>query len=254
MPLRRFRRQYEQLSQFERRRIIGRIEAGWSARQVARQLGRSDCVVRRCWDQGIPEMPFTLKPGYRPVVEKTTTYSDDNHVRVWRPRGKRLNPAFSLQPHTASTAGVMVWGDIAYNTRSPLVLIRGTVTAQREAEKEKKEAIDANRTKCSSDIDYVILQEESWFLELSCERNGSVMTPAVWCPSKNKQHANEQLSLLSVVTTSRYINTLRLSHRKKSNSVRSDDHGGHRTDPHIRYRRRSMLYPANHVQEHKNAP
>ncbi|GFY34250.1 uncharacterized protein TNCV_2505531 [Trichonephila clavipes] len=48
MPLRRFRRQYEQLLQFERGRIIGKIEAGWSARRVARQLGRSNCVVRRC--------------------------------------------------------------------------------------------------------------------------------------------------------------------------------------------------------------
>ncbi|GFW74246.1 uncharacterized protein TNCV_2524501 [Trichonephila clavipes] len=28
-------------------------------------------------------------------------------------------------------AGVMVWGVIAYNTRSPLVLIRGTMTTQR---------------------------------------------------------------------------------------------------------------------------
>ncbi|GFW04861.1 transposable element Tcb2 transposase [Trichonephila clavipes] len=32
MPLHRFRRQYEQLSQFERGRIICMIEAGWSAR------------------------------------------------------------------------------------------------------------------------------------------------------------------------------------------------------------------------------
>ncbi|GFW15579.1 transposable element Tcb2 transposase [Trichonephila clavipes] len=56
MPLRRFRRQYEQLSQFERGRIIGMMEAGWSARRVAHQLGRSDCVVRRCWDQWIREM------------------------------------------------------------------------------------------------------------------------------------------------------------------------------------------------------
>ncbi|GFS54874.1 transposable element Tcb2 transposase [Trichonephila clavipes] len=48
MPLRRFRRQYEQLSQFERRRIIGMMEAGWSGRRIDRQLGRSDCVVRRC--------------------------------------------------------------------------------------------------------------------------------------------------------------------------------------------------------------
>ncbi|GFY35423.1 transposable element Tcb2 transposase [Trichonephila clavipes] len=34
--------------------------------------------------------------------------SDDNRVRVWRPCGERLNLAFSLQRHTAPTAGVMV--------------------------------------------------------------------------------------------------------------------------------------------------
>ncbi|GFW97444.1 transposable element Tcb1 transposase [Trichonephila clavipes] len=46
MPLRRFQRQYEQLSQFERGRIIGKMEAKWSVRRLARQLGHSDCVVR----------------------------------------------------------------------------------------------------------------------------------------------------------------------------------------------------------------
>ncbi|GFV39518.1 transposable element Tcb2 transposase [Trichonephila clavipes] len=56
---------------------------------------------------------------------------DDDSVRVWRPRGERLNPVFSVQQHTSSTAGVMVWGVIAYNTRSPLVLIRGTMAVQR---------------------------------------------------------------------------------------------------------------------------
>ncbi|GFX77835.1 transposable element Tcb2 transposase [Trichonephila clavipes] len=39
--------------------------------------------------------------------------SDGNRVRVWRPRGERLSPAFALQRHTAPTAGVMVWGVIA---------------------------------------------------------------------------------------------------------------------------------------------
>ncbi|GFU73481.1 transposable element Tcb2 transposase [Trichonephila clavipes] len=57
--------------------------------------------------------------------------SDDNRVRVWRLRGERLNPAFALRRHTAPTTGVMVWGAIAYNTRSPLVMTRGTMTAQR---------------------------------------------------------------------------------------------------------------------------
>ncbi|GFX71077.1 transposable element Tcb2 transposase [Trichonephila clavipes] len=57
--------------------------------------------------------------------------SEANRVHVWRPRGERLNPDFALQGPTAPTADVMVWGVIAYNTRSPLVLIRGTMTAQR---------------------------------------------------------------------------------------------------------------------------
>ncbi|GFX06825.1 transposable element Tcb2 transposase [Trichonephila clavipes] len=59
--------------------------------------------------------------------------SDDNRVRVWRRLGERLNLTFALQRHTASTAGGIVWGAIAYNTRSPLVLIRGTLTALRYA-------------------------------------------------------------------------------------------------------------------------
>ncbi|GFV88047.1 hypothetical protein TNCV_3241971 [Trichonephila clavipes] len=42
MSLRRHRRQHEQLSEFERGRIIWVMEAGWLARQVARQIKRSD--------------------------------------------------------------------------------------------------------------------------------------------------------------------------------------------------------------------
>ncbi|GFT63472.1 transposable element Tcb2 transposase [Trichonephila clavipes] len=34
--------------------------------------------------------------------------SDNNRVRVWRPRGERHNPVFALQRHTASATGVMV--------------------------------------------------------------------------------------------------------------------------------------------------
>ncbi|GFT72432.1 integrase catalytic domain-containing protein [Trichonephila clavipes] len=33
--------------------------------------------------------------------------SDDNHIRVWRPHGERLNPAFALQRHTTATFAVM---------------------------------------------------------------------------------------------------------------------------------------------------
>ncbi|GFX00986.1 HTH_Tnp_Tc3_2 domain-containing protein [Trichonephila clavipes] len=55
MPLRRNRRQYEQLTDFDRGRIRGLREAGWSNRRIGRHLGRSDMVVARCWQQWITE-------------------------------------------------------------------------------------------------------------------------------------------------------------------------------------------------------
>ncbi|GFY15920.1 transposable element Tcb2 transposase [Trichonephila clavipes] len=41
--------------------------------------------------------------------------TDDNRVRVWRHPGERYNPPHTVLPHTARTAGVMVWGAIAYD-------------------------------------------------------------------------------------------------------------------------------------------
>ncbi|GFX02870.1 transposable element Tcb2 transposase [Trichonephila clavipes] len=103
MPLRRFRRQYEQLSQFERERIIGVMEAGWSARRVARQLGHSDCVVRRCWDQWIRQMSFTRRPGSgRPLQ---TSRREDRHIV----RNARVQPTASssaIQAHVAPSLEV----------------------------------------------------------------------------------------------------------------------------------------------------
>ncbi|GFW15015.1 transposable element Tcb1 transposase [Trichonephila clavipes] len=165
------------------------MEAGLSVRRVSRQLGRSDCVVRKCYDQwptassaavqgqvapslGAPLSSRTLRrhlaEGHlgslrplraldaHPLTLRSewcrergnwtaeewnhVVFSDesrfnlswhDNRGRVWKPHGERLNSVFALQRHTATTAVVMVWGDIAYNTRSPLVFIRGTMTAQR---------------------------------------------------------------------------------------------------------------------------
>ncbi|GFY36325.1 transposable element Tcb1 transposase [Trichonephila clavipes] len=52
--------------------------------------------------------------------------TDDNRIRVWRSPGERYN-----SPHTARTAGVMVWGAIVYDSRSTLIVMRGTLMGQR---------------------------------------------------------------------------------------------------------------------------
>ncbi|GFS58170.1 transposable element Tcb1 transposase [Trichonephila clavipes] len=57
--------------------------------------------------------------------------TDDNRVRVWRRPGERHNSPHSGLRHTARTAGVMVWGAIAYDSRSTLIVMRGTLTGQR---------------------------------------------------------------------------------------------------------------------------
>ncbi|GFT17446.1 transposable element Tcb2 transposase [Trichonephila clavipes] len=167
MPLRRFRRQYEQLSQFEKERIIGMMKAGWSASprqtshredrhivrnarvqptassaaiqaQVAPSLGApvSSRTIRRCLAKGhlgsrCPLSVLPLTPTHRRLrlewcctrgnwtaaewiqvdfsdESRFNISSDDNRVRVWRPRGDHLNPAFALHLHTAATARVMV--------------------------------------------------------------------------------------------------------------------------------------------------
>ncbi|UYV65945.1 hypothetical protein LAZ67_3005963, partial [Cordylochernes scorpioides] len=57
--------------------------------------------------------------------------SDSRHVRVWRRRGERSNPAAIVERPTVRQRGIMVWGAIAYDSRSPLLRIQGTMTAQR---------------------------------------------------------------------------------------------------------------------------
>ncbi|GFX51688.1 paired box protein Pax-7 [Trichonephila clavipes] len=79
----------EQLLQFERRRIISMMEAGWSASAEREETGLQRNGIRSSLTTR--ESRFNLS-------------NDDHWVRVWRPRGECLNPAFALQQHTAPTA------------------------------------------------------------------------------------------------------------------------------------------------------
>ncbi|GFW59751.1 HTH_Tnp_Tc3_2 domain-containing protein [Trichonephila clavipes] len=58
MPRRRIRAHYEQLSEFERGRIIGLKEAGWANWTIARHMSRSDAANRRCWQEWVDSDTF----------------------------------------------------------------------------------------------------------------------------------------------------------------------------------------------------
>ncbi|GFW83987.1 transposable element Tcb1 transposase [Trichonephila clavipes] len=81
------------------------MEAGWSARRVARQLGRSDCIVRRCWDQWIREMSFTRRPGSgRP---QQTSHREDRRI-VKNARVQPTASSAAIQAQVAPSLGALV--------------------------------------------------------------------------------------------------------------------------------------------------
>ncbi|GFT01705.1 uncharacterized protein TNCV_4205241 [Trichonephila clavipes] len=80
MPGKRARRYFSQLSEFERGLIIGMKTVGCSTRRVARQVDRSECAVRNCWEQWTREGTHARTTGSG-ATRKTTRREDRRIVR-----------------------------------------------------------------------------------------------------------------------------------------------------------------------------
>ncbi|GFV51262.1 HTH_Tnp_Tc3_2 domain-containing protein [Trichonephila clavipes] len=77
-----------------------------------RQLRLQWCQARLMWN---------VKDWQKVVFSDESRFvlgTDDNRVRVWRRPGKLYNSPYTVLRHTARTAGVMVWGATAYDSRS----------------------------------------------------------------------------------------------------------------------------------------
>ncbi|GFW76841.1 uncharacterized protein TNCV_59391 [Trichonephila clavipes] len=71
MPGKRVRKNFSQLSEFERGLIIGMKTAGWSTSRVAGQVDRWECDVRNCWEQWTRECTHTRKTGSGATIKTT---------------------------------------------------------------------------------------------------------------------------------------------------------------------------------------
>ncbi|GBN79086.1 hypothetical protein AVEN_110601-1 [Araneus ventricosus] len=73
MPLRRRRSHYQQLTEFERGRVVGLREGGFSFRDIAERLGRNVFTVHDCWQQWSRECTASRRLGFgrpRDTTEK----------------------------------------------------------------------------------------------------------------------------------------------------------------------------------------
>ncbi|GFU83657.1 transposable element Tcb2 transposase [Trichonephila clavipes] len=129
------------------------MDVGWSDRRVVRQLGRSDCVTSRRDDHHIVRnarvqptassvaIQTQVAPSLGAPVSSRTIRRRlaEGHLESRYPlRVLPLTPTHrpsvwsgAAHEKTGLQRNETRWGVIAYNTRSPLVLIRGTMTAQR---------------------------------------------------------------------------------------------------------------------------
>ncbi|GFS63374.1 transposable element Tcb2 transposase [Trichonephila clavipes] len=81
------------------------MEAGWSARREARQLGRRHCVVRGCWNQWIREMSFIRRPGSG--SSRQTSRREHRIIRNARVQPTALSAA--IQAQVAPSLGAPVF-------------------------------------------------------------------------------------------------------------------------------------------------
>ncbi|GFV97004.1 uncharacterized protein TNCV_4352161 [Trichonephila clavipes] len=63
MPFRGIRAHYEQMSKFEKGRIIGLKEPEWANRRISCHLCRSDAAIRRCWQEWMDNGRFQRHDG-----------------------------------------------------------------------------------------------------------------------------------------------------------------------------------------------
>ncbi|GFW05728.1 uncharacterized protein TNCV_3407941 [Trichonephila clavipes] len=97
----RIRVHYEQLSEFQRGRIIGLKEAGWANRRITRHMGRTDAAIGRCLQEWVDSGRFQ----HHDVFGDESRFQpcpDDHRRRVWRRPGQHADPAFT--PHRPSTS------------------------------------------------------------------------------------------------------------------------------------------------------
>ncbi|GFW96120.1 transposable element Tcb1 transposase [Trichonephila clavipes] len=169
MSRRKQRSAFDQVSEFDRGRIVAYRDCGSSFREIGSRVGRNQTTVMRICDRWMQDGTTTdVQSGLsarRPLLSLPLTqnhrrlrrqwcderrmraaewnevvFTDesriclqhhDGRIRVWRHRGERLLNSCVMHRHTGPAPGIMVWGGIGYNFRPPLVHIAGTLNIQR---------------------------------------------------------------------------------------------------------------------------
>ncbi|GFS79478.1 HTH_38 domain-containing protein [Trichonephila clavipes] len=79
MSLKRQISHYQQRTAFERGRVIGLRECGFSFRDIAERLGRNVFTMHDCWEQWLKDGTASRRPGSKRL--RGTTEREDRRIR-----------------------------------------------------------------------------------------------------------------------------------------------------------------------------
>ncbi|GFY03411.1 transposable element Tcb2 transposase [Trichonephila clavipes] len=162
MPGKRARRHFSQLSRFERGLIIRMKTAGWSTRRVAGQVDCPECAVRNCWEQWTREVTrstIRVDVDVAIVPQRISRHLAEANLKskhpfralpltpehrqlrlqwcqarsMWNVTGRQkvvFSDEFRFVLGTDDNR-VRVWRRPAYDSRSTLIVMCGTLTGQR---------------------------------------------------------------------------------------------------------------------------
>ncbi|GFU76377.1 transposable element Tcb1 transposase [Trichonephila clavipes] len=191
MSRRKQRSAFDQVSEFDRGRIVAYRDCGLSFRKIGSRVGRNQTTVMRICDRWMQEgttdrrgrshqpqcttslsartirrrlqqsdlsarrpllgLPLTQNHGrlrhqwcyerrkwvaeWNEVVftdeSRICLQHHERRIQIWRHRGERMLNRCVMHRYTGPAPDVMVWGDIGYHSRNPLVRIAGTLNSQR---------------------------------------------------------------------------------------------------------------------------
>ncbi|GFW95928.1 transposable element Tcb1 transposase [Trichonephila clavipes] len=167
MPLRKQRSAFDQVSEFDREKIVAYRDCGLTFREISSRVGRNETTVmqilsgrtiRRRLQQsglsasrpllGLPSTQYHIRLHRQWCDERRmwaaewnkVVFTDesriclqhyDGRIRVWRHREERMLNSCILHRHTGPAPDIMVWGGIGYHSRTPLVHFSDTFNIQR---------------------------------------------------------------------------------------------------------------------------
>ncbi|GFW76369.1 HTH_Tnp_Tc3_2 domain-containing protein [Trichonephila clavipes] len=99
-----------------------------TVRRTTRTRMSTMTIHRRLIEQNLRSYrPLRHLPSTPPLFSDESRFQlcpDDYRGRVWRSPGQRADPTFPIARHTDPQPGVIVWGTLSFDSRTPLVVIR----------------------------------------------------------------------------------------------------------------------------------